>query len=330
MTMLKQCQDKRQWDDYILENNGHPLQLWGWGDLKQAHNWIADRLFLTDDKGDTIGAVQLLIRKLPWPFKSLSYVPRGPVVSAENRAVMLSQLVEYTKVVHRSVALSIEPDAVEFDEIDGWKRSNNHVLPSNTIILDLEKTESELLADMVKKTRQYIRKSAAETMQIKVVKQHEELQKCLGIYHDTNKRAKFNIHRDQYYYDVFDKLGDHSQVFAAYVDNQPVAFLWLAISADTSYELYGGVNELGQQLRLNYALKWHAIKKCKEWELTRYDFGGLIDGGVSTFKRGWASEETNLAGTFDFSLSIFYGLWNKGLPTAKKLIHKIESIFHHR
>ena len=122
-------------------------------------------------------------------------------------------------------------------------------------------------------------------------------------------------------------MGDHAQVFAAYEDNQPVAFLWLAISANTAFELYGGMNETGQRLRANYALKWHAISKCQEWGIKRYDFGGLIDGGVSTFKMGWAIGETELAGTFDKPLSASYSLWTKTLPVAKKSVRAIKGLF---
>lgn len=324
MITLKQCQDKREWDEYVLDNEGHPLQLWGWGDLKSAHGWRAYRMYLYSEQEEVIGAVQLLVRRLPWPLRSVAYVPRGPVVSKENRGQLLEALAEYTKRVHHSVSLTIEPDDTEFATPQGWVKSLNRILPSRTVILDLNKSESELLSAMAKKTRQYIRKSASEAIQIKPVKTREELDKCLAIYHATAKRANFRLHNDQYYYDVFDKLGDHSPVFAAYVDDQPITFLWLAISADTAFELYGGMNELGQQLRANYALKWRAIRKCQEWGLSRYDFGGLIGDGVTTFKKGWTDDEIELAGTFDLPLSPWYGIWNSGLPTAKKIVRALK------
>ena len=84
----------------------------------------------------------------------------------------------------------------------------------------------------------------------------------------------------------------------------------------------------GQQLRTNYTLKWHVIRKCKEWGLSRYDFGGLIEGGVTTFKMGWTDSETNLAGTFDYPLSVFYGLWSSVLPAAKAFVHRVKKIFN--
>ena len=322
MIELQKCGDKEQWDEYQLEHGGHPLQLWGWGQVKAGHGWSAERIFAYDE--DTIiGAAQVLIRKLPLPFRSFAYIPRGPIVSAEYKDEFLEALARLVKRDYRSVSLAIEPNMTEFEAPEGWRRSTNKVLPAETVLLDLKKSESDLLADMAKKTRQYIRKSAAEGITIKTVRSKEELEKCLHIYRQTAERAKFNLHQNQYYSDVFNLLDDHSPVFAAYLDEQPIAFLWLAISADVAYELYGGMNEDGQQLRANYALKWYAIRKMKEWGLSQYDFGGLVVGGVSVFKQGWASEEFVYAGTYEKPLSPTFSLWSKGLPAAKSILQKL-------
>lgn len=333
MIELQRCTDKDQWDEYVLERAGHPLQLWSWGQLKAAHGWVVERVFAYNDT-TIIGAAQVLIRSLPSPFRAFAYVPRGPIFSDEytvnpddNEAVeyrdeFLQALGWLVKREYHAVALSIEPNVFAFDKPDKWVRSMNQVLPAETILLDLEKTESQLLAEMAKKTRQYIRKSASEVV-IRPVKNSEALEACLQIYHATAKRAGFNLHKDQYYRDVYMQMQDHSPIFAAYVDNEPVAFLWLAISADTAYELYGGVTELGQQLRANYALKWQAIRKVKEWGLRQYDFGGMVAGGVSTFKHGWAPDVTLFAGTFDLPLSPLYLMWSKGLPFAKRVMHRV-------
>lgn len=321
MIELQRCSDKEQWDEYVLENGGHPLQLWAWGQVKAGHGWVAERMFAYEE--DTIvGAAQVLIRHLPTPFRSFAYVPRGPIGSSDYTAEFLEKISALVKRDHHSVALSIEPDTLEFDKPEGWVRSTNKVLSAETILLDLNKSESDLLADMAKKTRQYIRKSAADVT-IKQVRKREDIDACLKIYRDTSTRAGFNLHNDQYYLDVFLQMQDYSPIFMAYVNEEPVAFLWLAISGDAAYELYGGVNESGQELRANYALKWHAIRKVKEWGLRRYDFGGLVAGGVSNFKQGWSSEVTVFAGTFDRPLSPLYTLWSKGLPFAKKTLQKV-------
>lgn len=321
MIELQRCNDKEQWDDYILEQGGHPLQLWSWGQVKAGHGWKAERI-LAYNEDEIVGAAQVLVRRLPAPFRTFAYVPRGPLFTADTKDEFLDKLAVLAKRDHRAVTLSIEPDEEIFDKPEGWVRSTNKVLAAETILLDVSKSESDLLADMAKKTRQYIRKSGAD-VKIRQVKNREEIEKCLAIYRQTAQRAGFNLHNNQYYFDVFNQMQDYSPIFAAYVGEEMVAFLWLAISEDTAYELYGGMNDQGQDLRANYALKWHAVKKVKEWGLSRYDFGGLVAGGVSNFKQGWSSEITVFAGTFDKPLSPFYTLWSKGLPFAKKTLQSV-------
>lgn len=324
MITVETCDSKEQWDDEVLSRGGHPLQLWGWGEVKAAHNWRVERVLVKRDQ-TVIGAAQLLIRSLPKPFNALVYVPRGPVADEKSREAVLDELADYAKRTYKGVAISVEPDWVTMPDARGWKQTSNTILIPETLILNLTKTEDELLSEMTKKTRQYIRKSGSEGLEIRKVKGREELAPCLDIYRQTAERAGFGIHDDQYYYDIYDQLGEHSPVFAAFLNGKPVAFLWLAISKETAFELYGGMDDDGQRLRANYALKWHAITTMKKWGISRYDFNGLLNDGVSTFKRGFASHEDLLAGTYDKPLSPLYAIWSQALPTAKKIVRTIKN-----
>jgi peptidoglycan pentaglycine glycine transferase (the first glycine) len=322
------AEERAAWDDYVVDNGGHPLQLSGWGDVKSMHGWKAKQMFLYNKDDDIIGGAQILVKKLPWPLRSLAYVPRGPIVEEGSGEQVLNLLSTYVKQAYGSVALLVEPDGEEFTLAEGWRRSSFQILPSRTVVLDLEKSEEQLRADMSKKTRQYVRKSGADGVSVKMVRSSKDLDAILDIYRDTAKRAKFGLHSDKYYRDIYEKMGDYAPIFTAYnSEGQMVAFLWLAITADKAYELYGGMNNPGQELRANYALKWHAIKQCKEWGLTKYDFGGMIEGGVSTFKLGWAEGQTIMAGSFVRPLSRWYPIWSIILPIAKLAIRKIKAIF---
>lgn len=327
MISLRTCDNREEWDDFVLEQGGHPLQLWGWGEVKAAHGWRVERVLGYNMDQHIIGGAQVLIRKLPWPLRALAYVPRGPVSAVEQAPEFLEALASYAKSHYRTVTLTIEPDWIELPSLLGenWRPSDNTILIPRTLILDLTKTEEELLAPMAKKTRQYIRKSGGvEDLVVQQVKGKEYLDECLAIYHQTADRAGFALHDDQYYYDIFDKLGEASPVFAAFHGGQPVAFLWLAISADTAFELYGGMNDKGQELRANYALKWHTVLKMKEWGIERYDMNGLLNDGVSTFKQGFADHEDMLVGTYDRPLSPLYFVYTKVLPLGKKLIRSLK------
>lgn len=320
MIEIQTCTDKETWDEYVLDNEGHPLQLWSWGHVKEDHGWTVRRLFGFDGTTPVVAA-QVLIRHLPTPFRSFAYIPRGPIGDPSHYATFLTEVALRMKRDYKAIALSVEPDSTSFDKPDNWVHATNKILPAETILLSLSNSESELLTAMAKKTRQYIRKSASDVT-IRKARTKEDIQACLAIYAETSVRAGFNLHDTQYYEDVFLHMQDHSPVFMAYEGDTPVAFLWLAVSAYTAYELYGGVTNRGQELRANYALKWYAIRKAKEWGLERYDFGGLVQGGVSTFKQQWSNEITVLAGTYDKPLSPLYTLWSHTLPFAKKTVQR--------
>lgn len=326
MISLKLCDDREQWDAFVHDNDGHPLQLWGWGEVKSAHGWRAIRLQARNLEGELIGGAQVLVKPLPWPLRALAYVPRGPVGQSEQIPAMLDAIGNYVRSQTGAVALKIEPDWYEMPENMGtaWQPGDT-ILISRTLILDLARTEEQLQAVMSKKTRQYIRKSTKEKgLKVRQLKGGEELDAVLDIYRQTAERAGFAIHGDDYYRDIYNKMGEASPVFAAFYDGQPVAFLWLAISAQTAFELYGGMNDQGQALRANYALKWYVIQKMKEWGVERYDMNGLLTDGVSVFKQGFADHEDMLVGTYDKPLSPLYSLWTKVLPLGKKLIRAVK------
>lgn len=316
------CTDRALWDTTVDRLGGHPQQLWGWGETKAAHGWSVDRVLVAED-GAVIGAAQIVLKSLPLPLRNLAYIPRGPQTAPEREVEVLDAVAGYVRAAHRSVALSIEPDwdaasdAVRALPAAGWKPSTNTILIGRTLILDLRRSEEELLADMSKKHRQYIRKSGREALEIRRIVRGE-IGACLDVYRLTAERAGFGIHEDSYYRDIFDNLGDASPVYAAFQGDDVVAFLWLSATDTTSFELYGGMTDEGERLRANYALKWFAITEMKARGVRRYDFNGLLNDGVSRFKMGWAQHEDQLAGTWDLPLSPFYPLFSRALPLAKR------------
>ena len=375
INMLKiiEITDKKEWDDFVNEHNGHPLQLWGWGELKaESSNWKVVRVFLKNgeekyidrkknDHSDIVAAAQILIRKLPFPLNSFAYIPRGALVLSKKpieRARISREIALWVSknIKPKPVCLSMEPDwnEDEFEIRDGWRKSKNTILIPRTLILDLTQNEDELLAKMSKKTRQYIRKSGGE-VKVRQLKTKEEIDRALEIYTETAKRAGFAIHSKDYYHKLYQKMGENSPIFGAFIEKEQgdsskneednfesgyktpderiaeklknqemVAFLWFAQSDSVAFELYGGITEAGQKARANYALKWIAIIEMKNRGVKRYDFNGLLNDGISKFKAGFANHEDLLVGTLDFPISKTYFIWNSFLPTAKKIVRKFK------
>ena len=376
INMLKiiEITDRKEWDDFINEHGGHPLQLWGWGELKsQSPTWKVKRVFLKNgeekyidrkkkDHSDIVAAAQILVRKLPFPLRNFAYIPRGALVISKKpieRARISREIALWASknIKPKPVCLTMEPDwdNEDFELLNGWKKSKNTILIPQTLILDLTQNEDELLAKMSKKTRQYIRKSGGE-VKVRQLRTEEEIDRALEIYTETAKRAGFAIHSKDYYHKLYQKMGENSPIFGAFIEKEQgestkehenaetfeeyktaeervaeklknqemVAFLWFAQSDSVAFELYGGITEAGQKARANYALKWIAIIEMKNRGVKRYDFNGLLNDGISKFKAGFANHEDLLVGTLDFPISKTYFIWNSFLLTAKKIVRKFK------
>lgn len=320
MTEVRTQTDKTGWDTFVREQNGHPLQLWGWGDAKAKHGWQAIRLAVGK------GGAQLLIKQLPKPFGPLVYIPRGPFGNLLDSDEGRQALERYVRETYHPTLLVAEPDTRGTLDWPRWVKSKHHVLIARTAVLDLTKSEDELLSDMSKKTRQYIRKSAGEGILVRKAESKADVDDCLAIYRQTAQRAGFDLHDDDYYHDIFEQLGDSSPVYMAQHAGTTVAFLWPVVTPRLAFELYGGMNDEGQRLRANYHLKWSVIQDMKRQGITSYDVNGLLNDGVSAFKKGFIPDETMLSGTYDRPMSVLYPVWNTLLPLAKRSVRTLRRL----
>ena len=322
------------WDAVVVELGGHPLQLWGWGEVKAAGPWTAYRVRVTRD-GELLGAAQILVRRLPAPFGRLSYVPRGPVVAgdggegsdatSERRAAVLSAVATWCRENVGGVGVSFEPDwsLGTAPELPGLVTATETVLVPTTVILDLTRSAEELLADMDRSPRRDIRKAGRDGMDVRRVTSEDEVRRVREVYRETAERAGFALHSDEYYLAVHRELGERSVLVAAYADDAPTCFSWCINSDRTSFQLYGGSNDVGRRMRATPAVYWRTVEIAQEAGLERFDFNGLLNDGISAFKRSLASHDDALVGTLDVPFSWRYGLWVRALPTAKRVLRAV-------
>ncbi|ACV09046.1 lipid II:glycine glycyltransferase FemX [Jonesia denitrificans] len=321
--------DHTTWDTLVDLLAGHPLQKWGWGQLKSAHNWSATRLLVTNAAGDRVAGAQVLHRHLPFPFQSVSHMPRGPFFStaltSTERTDVTTALTTWLKEHTGGVGVTIEPDLDATEPLTpaGAVASPNPILYPTTLILDLTQPADDILAGASKTTRYDIRKGAKNNLDIRRVVTDSEVDAVLATYRANAERVGFAIHSDEYYRDVHRLLGEDSFIAACFADGEVVSFVWLAKSATTWFELYASATDQGRKLRANAPVKWFAIEQAHTQGATRYDMNGLLNDGISDFKRSFAKHENTLHPSIDVPFSSLYTAWNKALPTAKKVLRKI-------
>lgn len=315
---LQEVIDRNQWDRFVNGHpDGHPLQLWGWGEVKRQNGWTPERLAVFEE-GSITGAAQILFWPIPRYGKKVAYSPRGPIMQSSEKKAIFTTLADVAKQ-HNALYLKVEPQTKEFPDMPGWRKSSLPTLLPQTYTIDLTKSEDELMDAMARKHRQYIRKSERDGVEVvECTHPVEHLGAFQRIYEDTANRAGFGLHAPEYYKTIAAELGANSHIYYALVDGRAEAVLWLLAAGQTAFELYGGVTERGGDRKANYALKWHAITDMKQRGCKIYDFNGRLNEGVGQFKAGFGPDATDWAGSYDLPFDkIGYAAWTKLFPVLK-------------
>jgi len=202
----------------------------------------------------------ILLSKLRLPIKVL-YLPKGPGLNWDDldlRARVLEDLQFFAKQ-QGAIFLKIDPDVwlgsgipgqagfteqpdglalVSTLKARGWLFSPEQVQFRNTVILDLNLTETELLERMKQKTRYNINLSRRKGVTIRPGTE-ADLDMLYQMYAETSVRDGFIIREEQYYLHLWSTFMQSSsptaQPWVAEVDGEPVAGMVLFRFAERAW-----------------------------------------------------------------------------------------------
>ena len=195
------------------------------------------------------------------------------------------------------------------------RKANTDILPSNTIIIDIKKSESELLAQMKSKTRYNIGLAGRKGIDVRIGS-IDDLEVWYKLYLETAKRNKLNANDIRYFHSVFVAklenidLTTQVKLLIAYLGDVPLAAMFLVISSHRATYLYGASTVSHRNFMPTYALQWKAIQIAKQFGCTEYDMFGIAPDaepshpmfGLYKFKRGFGGEVYHQLGCWDYPL----------------------------
>lgn len=328
------------WDEFVAASpRGHLLQSWAWGDLKDRFGWRPLRLAVSEGSR-IVAAAQSLLRRLP--YRSLAYVPRGPVFSdSDGRAgeVLLQAL---HKAARRSgaIALKVEPPWPDGAEAAAWwagrrfRPTSQTIQPRRTIIVDLRPDEEAILAQMKPKWRYNVRLAARRDVAVRQGTA-ADLPAFYGLMQETGARDGFAIHSPAYYEAAYTLFGParHGALFMAEYDGQLLGALMAFAFGPLAIYMYGASSNRERQRMPNHLLQWEAMRWAKARGCTEYDLWGIPDlapdspsaalGGVERFKAGFGGEAVRYAGAYDYVYSplvyrAFNWMWSRRRAAARR------------
>ncbi len=317
------------WDAFVeRRTDGHVLQTSAWATLKSRFGWNAGRVAVLDS-GQVVAGASVLLRRLPLGLATLAYIPKGPLVNWDD-AALVSKLFERMDELCRSrraFAVKLEPDIeATRSELERPSslvlRPSSSVQPHCTILLDLTKTEDELLAAMHQKTRYNIRLAARKGV---VVREGsvDDLPAFYALTQVTGARDGFGVHSAEYYRAAFELFVPRgwarlliADVHEVGLEPEPVAAIMAFAFGSKAWYMYGASGDAHRERMPNHALQWEAIRWSKSQGCATYDLWGVPDEdeatldaqylnrsdglwGVYRFKRGFGGRLVRYVGAFD-------------------------------
>ena len=334
---LIEIKTKEQLNNFLsVQEHSAFAQSWEWGEFNAG---LGNKImrFGVEEEGELVAVIMMIEKKLPLGMKYW-YAPRGPVINYQLSIINYQLIFNFLILEISGLAkqegvifLRFEPDK-KLSTVN-CKLSIVKTIdlnPAKTLLLDLTKSEEELLKEMHEKTRYNIRLAEKKGV---VVAESENLESDFEefwrIMEETRERDKFRLHEKKYYQQQLRitnyELRTNSslpttnyqlqtKLFLAKHDGKIIAGNIVAFFGDTVTYVHGASSNASRNLMAPYALQWQCLKLAKNLGFKYYDFHGIDEKkwpGVTRFKKGFvhtntASAEFDYAGTWD---AVFKATW---------------------
>ena len=288
---------------------------------------------------------------------SILYSPKGPLLDWTNeplRKRVLNDLQAFAKK-QGAIFLKIDPDVVlgtgvpqsEDEVVDNngqammselkrmrWGYASDQIQFKNTVVIDLNPTEEELLARMKPKTRYNIRLAEKKGVALRVGTK-DDFPMLYKMYAETSVRDGFVIRDEGYYKTMWETFTAKANSLAsnlqspfaepliAEFNNEPIAAIFVFYFAGRAYYVYGMSRDKHREKMPTHFLQWEALKRAKSMECAVYDLWGAPEvfdesdsmWGVYRFKEGLGGRVVRTLGAYDFAPSPFwYRMYSEIIP----------------
>jgi len=302
----------------------HPLQSQEWGEFRKK----------TGIKVVRLNEIQMTIHKIPNTPWTIGYVPKSQLPTKE----IISELQKVGRE-EKCIFIQLEPNVTKDQSPNILISQYPNIYPAAhplftkyTFILDLTKSEEDLLKSMHPKTRYNIKVALKHGVKIVQDNSSEAFETYLQLTAETTKRQGFYAHSEKYHrlmwetlrpkmengkWKMEDKLTAH--LFLAKYKEKTLAAWILFVYKDALYYPYGASSNLYRETMASNLLMWEAILFGKKLGLKKFDMWGALGPnpdkndswyGFHRFKEGYGPKLIEFIGSFDLVINPFlYGLY---------------------
>ncbi|MBQ8157291.1 peptidoglycan bridge formation glycyltransferase FemA/FemB family protein [Candidatus Saccharibacteria bacterium] len=334
MLHVKECRPA-DFDKYVQST--HPeanfLQSTNWGKVYELDGERVVYLGLFDDK-QQVGATLAIIKRA----KRGAYVelPGGPLADWSNHEQLAAFLhgVKALAKAEKCVFVRMRPnipdtaDNRQMAQRLGLHASPMHLHAEHTVMLDLEKSEEQLLADMRRQTRYEVRRADKLGIEVRSESSRQAFDDFYSLQLETARRQDFVPSSRQFILAQQEAFGELAQIYTASLNGEVLAKGLIILQAPEAAYNEAASTVAGRKLPGAYALQWRVIRDAKRAGLKRYNLFGIAPpnsphhryAGVTTFKTGFGGEQLCYLPAQDLIVK----------PIRYRFVHLLETIRKHR
>lgn len=267
-------------------------------------------------------------------------IPGGPLLDWHNQTALKSVFAEIAKIAkaEKCVFVRFRPQLENTPEnqklLAPLKKSFDlrpapmHLHAQNTVILDLDKSEDELLMDMRRQTRYEVRRSAKLGLKVTEDSSEAMFKEFHAVQTETAKRQGFIPPSEKELLAERTAFSpDHLKLYkVTTAEGEPVAYGLILIYGEEAEYFEAASTDLNRKLPGAYALLWQAIKDLKHLGIKRFNLWGIAPpgvehhrySGVTTFKTGFGGRVVEFIPAEDIVINKLRYKLDELVETARK------------
>lgn len=307
----------------------HPLQSYEWGEFRKHTGVKVIRRGLIK-KNELVDGFTLTFHKVPFTNRVVGYLPKGDLPSKETlQELYLIGKQKRGAFIQLEPSLTVDDGKLKIEKlIKNCKlkivNSFHPLFTKYTFMLDLTKSEDELLGTMHPKTRYNIKIAQRHGVWVEEDNSEEGFQTYLSLLAETTKRQGFYAHSPSYHrlqWEMFPKSYNplefsyhllHARLKDSSGDVHALSSWVLFIFKDVLYYPYGASNSIHRNVMASNLLMWEAIRFGKRLGLKKFDLWGALGPnpdisdpwyGFHRFKEGYGGTLVEFVGSYDLIIN---------------------------
>ena len=310
--------DKQQWDNFVTSHlEANFLHSWQWGEFHLSRRKLVVRRGVFD--GEQLVGVYEGVVEDARRGRHMA-VAGGPIVDWQNQPAVeeifrdIKAQAEELGCVFVRVRPQLEKSADSlglFAKL-GLKPAPYYLSVELAGVLDLTKSEEELLKGMRQRLRRALRKAEKNNITVETSTDPADIAEFYQIQLQTAKRHDFTHFSEDFLTKQFTAFTkDNSAVlYTARYNGEILAQNFMIFYGNEASYHYGVSTELGTKLSGAPLLHMQAMRDARDRGIKRYNFWGIVGEndtkhrfyGVSVFKRGFGVDELQYLPAHDLIL----------------------------